>query len=126
MRLGSQTSVQKLQTQRTGFPSDTPLVAGCVSVPVKDYQQNTKDTFNTIINSLKSLGINWAIFFSLFIDLNTMPPALFDVQRPSVEFSVPNAESFSAFHQFLPHVQHLNALPVAFSQNFYHFGYHCY
>ena len=36
-----------------------------------------------------------------------MPPALFDVQRPSVEFSVPNAEFFSAFHQFLPHVQHL-------------------
>ena len=81
----------------------------------------------TMINSWKSFGIrNWTIFFSLFIDLNTMPPALSDVQRPSVEFSVPNAEFFSAFHQFLPHVQHLNALPVAFSQNFYHFGYHCY
>tara|TARA_R110001592_G_scaffold192794_7_gene439690 strand:+ start:1553 stop:3295 length:1743 start_codon:yes stop_codon:yes gene_type:complete len=68
MRLGSQTSVQKLQTQRTGFPSDTPLVAGCVSVPVKDYQQNTKDTFNTIIN----LCGDFKIIAELFGDLKNI------------------------------------------------------
>ena len=64
MRLGSQDSSQKGE----GYVFSKPLVAGCVSVPVKDYQQSTKDTFNTIIN----LCGNFQVIADLFGDLKNI------------------------------------------------------
>jgi hypothetical protein len=65
MRLGSQESSQRTLS---GSLYERPVVAGCVSVPVKDYQQTTTETYNTIIN----LCGNFEIITDLFGDLKNI------------------------------------------------------